>query len=478
MVLKRKHSSAEELLESPKRSRPVVEETTTPVSSHGDIFSFCPAEIKIQVFNLLDEIDTANLSRCSRSFYAFSWGLRFKSVILDEKSIKIFQTGGLGEHGCHHISSVRLGKKYKWSKNASKLGAYFCGDKVDTNGALDQIRAVLALFPNLRRFSLSYHISTAAENNTYVAIFNEISRHPTMWSSLEYLRIEAVKVPEMDPKGCYRKSGELYKKLYRELSVENQKFLGDKVADGEVGKLLKEKLETQGFPNLKKVKIAANCLAGPMSDPKSAYMKRTGFYYIPLLFAPQLQTLTVETTDSCHIFDTYGFTVRDDLKGRAKADFEAGLLDVFSKIKKLSLTTYDSPKPKDIQRLAYRFPNLTTLKIKMFNDRPCDGYTNNRIPYTSIKDLKHLETLNLPWPRSEEGCFKITRLQGQVKTWKQSGLDSLEMIDFRGKKDKATGFARVWSDTHAGYRIRFGAVYPCGDTSGYEDNHRRKLAVS
>ncbi|KAK6506550.1 hypothetical protein TWF506_011456 [Arthrobotrys conoides] len=472
MVLKRKHSTAEELLGSPKRSKPAVEEVTTPVSSHGDIFSFCPAEIKLQIFNLLEETEVANLLQCSRSFYAFSWGLRFKSVILDASSIKLFQKGGLGEHGCHKISSVRIGKKCTWSRNASKLGAYFCGGKIDTNGTLDQLREALSLFPNLQRLSLSYHIPTAAENNTYVAIFDEISRHPTMWSSLEYLGIEAVKIPEVNPKGCYQKADELYEKLYSELSTENQKFLGKRVADNEVGKLLKEKLETRGFPNLKKVKLSANCLAGPMTDPKSAYMKRTGFYYIPLLFAPQLKSLTVETTDSCHIFDIYGFTERDNLKGRAKAEFETGLLDLFSKIAKLSITTYDSPKPKDIQRLAYRFPDLTNLKVKMFNDRPCDGYTNNRVPYTSIKELKHLQALELPWPRAEEGCYKITRLQGQVKSWRQAGLHDLKLVDFWGKRDKGTGFARVWSDAHMGFRIQSGSINPYNDTSGYEDNPR------
>ncbi|KAK6331564.1 hypothetical protein TWF718_002113 [Orbilia javanica] len=476
---KRRHSSVEELElpESPKRSKVTFEDAaTTPVSSHGDIFSFCPAEIKLQIFNLLEKTDIASLSQCSRSFYAFSWGLRFRSVTLNEKSIKLFQKNGLGEHGGHHIRSLRLGGRYKWSRNASKLGARFCGGSIETNGVLDQVRAVLSLFPNLERLSIAYFIPSAAENNTYIAIMNEITQHPTLWSSLRYIGIEAVKIPEIDPKGCYQKADELYERLYSGLSVENQKFLGEKVADSDVGKLLKRKLETRGFPKLEKMKISANCLAGPMADPKSALMKRTGFYYTPILFAPQLRTLNIETTDSCHIFDIYGFTERDGSKGRAKVDFEPSLLDVFSKIEKLSLTKYVSPTPKDIQRLAQRFPHLKNLKIKMFNDRPCDGSGANskRIPYTSIKDIKHLKTLSLPWPRNDDGCFNLTRLQGQVKNWRKAGLDSLERVDFLGKRDKASGYARVWSDTHLYFELRGDKISAHNDTANFQYEDRQK----
>ncbi|KAK6511101.1 hypothetical protein TWF481_000023 [Arthrobotrys musiformis] len=473
-MTKRKYSS-EQLLECPKRPKPTLEDIeTTPVSPNGDIFSFCPAEIKLQIFNLLEKDEVTNLSRCSRSFYAFSWGLRIKSVILDAKSVLLFQKGGLGEHGCHSIRSVRLGKKRRWSKNAAKLGSYFCGGNFDTNGALDQVRAALSLFPNLQKLSLSYQIPSAAENNAYVAIFNEISRHPKLGSNLEYLEIEAVKIPETDPRGCYQRADELYEKLYSELSVENRKFLGSKVADNEIGRILREKMEVQGFPVLKKAKISANCIAGLMADPRCAYMRKTGFYYIPLLFAPQLRTLNIETTDSFHVFDTYGFTERDNLKGRSKADFEVGLLDVFAKITKLSLTTYNSPKPKDVQRLAQRFPDVRDLKIKMFNNRPCDGYSKNRISYTSIKDMKHLKTLSLPWPRGNGGSFDLAKLQGQIKCWRKAGLNSLERVEFLGKRDKSGGIGRMWSDTHLVFEIRGGSINAREDTQPFQYEDCRK----
>ncbi|KAK6345804.1 hypothetical protein TWF730_010147 [Orbilia blumenaviensis] len=331
------------------------------------------------------------------------------------------------------------------------MGQYFCGGDVDTNGAIDQLRAALSLFPNLRNISISYRIPSAAENNTYVAIFNELCRRPTICNGLEYLQIEAVKVPEIDPRGCYEQANELYEKLYSKLSAVNQEFLGKKVTNDKVGELLREKLRTQGFPLLKKAKISANCITGVMEDPKSAYMKRSAFYYIPLAFAPQLETLHVETTDSCPIFDTYGFTEKDNSKGRSKSDLDPDVLDVFSRIQDLSLTMYTPPEQKGIQRLVQRFPSLMNLNVRMFNDRACDGYEHNRFPYTAIKKLMNMRNLVLPWPRSKNGSFASSRLQSAITSWRKAGMTSLERVDFFGKRDKTKAYVTFWSDLHIFY---------------------------
>ncbi|KAK6524369.1 hypothetical protein TWF281_011277 [Arthrobotrys megalospora] len=438
----------------------------TPDGDHGatiaakephnlDILSAFPAEIKVQIFEQLEAEDARSLSHSSRSFYTFSWRLRFKSIILGVDSIKLFQEGGLGEHCGQHVRSVSFGKLHKWDEDASELATFLLGESRDPDTTLDELRAniaALSLFPRLQRLSFFYEVPSAAENNAYIATFNELCRNSTLCNNLEYLQIQIVKVPEIDAKDCYTKSDELYRKLYSKLSTANQELLGEKVSNEEVEGFLKARLQIQGFPMLKEAEILVSCIAGPMADSKTAHMKRSQFYYIPLTFAPQLRILHVGTTDSNPVFDTYGFTQDDD--STTPVDLDAALLDTFSKIVHLTLTTYAPPRRQNVQRLVQRFPDLRSLYMKMFNNRACEGYHRNSLPYTAIGELKDLSQLLLPWPRDNRGSFALERLQRFVNGWREAGADRLTEIDFWGRRNLyTTTHCRMWEDISVWFNI-------------------------
>ncbi|KAF3904806.1 hypothetical protein ABW20_dc0104112 [Dactylellina cionopaga] len=415
-------------------------------------FEILPTEISFMILENLRKKDLRKFAWCSKLCYNLCLPFRFKGIILTPDVIRLFDRGGLCEHARHHIHSVRFEKPWDWQQG---INDFTYGEKIE----------------DLKRLYISYKIYPSIENNLYAAIIGGIAKN-TSCHTLRLLEFQIYRTIRAysDFEGIVP-----YKKIYSELSLKNQEFLGDGIPDDEIEDAVRD--IAPKLPALTVAKISVNRFATPLAHPKSKYLERSAFYYIPLTLAPGLRRLHVNTTESKDYLELYKFHKEDTVR----EDFDAGFLDNFLTVTDLKILKHTIPREEELQMLIKRFPNLKILDIGLFNrcerdldsDRPTDNLDHR---YDEIGMLKHLKEVKMPWPGyNNTGSVSTKDLENWVNLWLKGGLNRLKTVTFKGAKYNDPN--QEWEDIEVSITVKRKkgkegwTLATKGDTSFYIDDN-------
>ncbi|RVD80170.1 uncharacterized protein DFL_008076 [Arthrobotrys flagrans] len=415
--------------------------------SRRDPFQKFPAELNILIIKGLGRNDLYSLSRCSRLCYLLCFPLRFdaSTITLTEESIKLFQDGGICEEYRDGIRSVHFSKPWVWEKVAAGNKYYQpaadCG--ISAEQIITRLRVwtnTLNLFPNTRELYVSYIIPPAVENNIYTAIFSSIATQP-FYNALESLEFQIYKDKDI---GCPPDSDvhPQYEDTFSELSLENQEFLGTKIANDEIDELIRTK--ALKLSSLTEARISVNGLRTPLITSKSTSWEGSTFYYIPLTLAPNLQHLQIETMKESED-RTKPSNPNDSLLEIFKKYQEnpypnPNSIHPFHSVTVLQYLNNGTPSKEEIDSLSQIFPDLEVLEISQLEQSKRDTFhlcpeheRDNR--YDGVGKLKHLADLTMPWPAYEfAGSIDPADLSGWVYRWIQDEAGRLEVVVFEGTR--------------------------------------------
>ncbi|TGJ68889.1 hypothetical protein EYR41_004969 [Orbilia oligospora] len=440
-------SKPESKLESNPESNPVYRP-----------FDSLPFEVAICIFKYLPKEDLRNFARCSKWLYNGSFPYRFSTVILNpnpgEGATQNFDRplpSFLWEDGLFYsetrkrITAVSFEKSYSWRDHIICLRTRFCGRRLLPENVFTRLRnslATLKHFPFLQRLHISYEIPSAAENNVFLALINGINEHgSTFRENLEILDIIVLKTFESPGEmkdGDPNKENERYERMYSALSPANQEFLGEKIPDEEMEKLVRSKISA--LPQLMIAEISVNGVPWPFTSKRFHRIKRLEFYFIPFELSPLLKYLTLNTAAPSSMFTAYNILKIKD-PHETKGLWEIGPQDSntgppkalsISDFTSLMTTIYaDRKMAKFEEWVVQRFPKLVCLYICMAYN-PATQYHIWPQSFDVLKQLKDLRIMTLPWPRGGTVILNPGGLSNMVRRWKVNGMRKIEMITFEG----------------------------------------------
>ncbi|KAF3214527.1 hypothetical protein TWF106_005648 [Orbilia oligospora] len=421
-------------------------------------FNGLPPEVAICIFKCIPKEDLRNFARCSKWLYNGSFPYRFNTVILNpdagEGATQNFDRplpSFLWEDGLFYaetrkrITAVSFEKTYSWRDHIICLRTRFCGRRLLPDNVFTRLcnnLATLKHFPSLQRLHISYEIPSAAENNVFLAILNGINEHGSKFrESLEILDIMVFKTFESPGEmrdGDPAKENERYERMYSALSPANQEFLGKKIPDEEMGKLVRSKISA--LPQLMMAEISVNGVPWPFTSKRFHRIKRLEFYFIPFELSPLLRYLTLNTAAPSSMFTTYNILKVQD-PHETKGSWEIGPQDSnISPSKTLSISDFtglmttiyaDRKLAKFEEWVLQRFPKLVCLYICMAYN-PATQYHILPQSFDILMQLKDLRIMTLPWPRSPAVILNPGGLASMVRKWKVSGMRKIEMVTFEG----------------------------------------------
>ncbi|KAK6536620.1 hypothetical protein TWF281_000847 [Arthrobotrys megalospora] len=426
-----------------QRSHPVAvsenRQTQIQLPPGRSIFDVFPNEIIIAIVEHMPVRDRDSFSRCSSLCYRLSFPLR-RSLVLTPESIEKFQDGGVCQHLRGLIQSIRFSdtwvKDIRQMPRANDIDETFRDVEIDFDALVTDIRLstkALALFPNAQELYISYMAPHNCEFNIYTAILRGMIGLP-MCHSLQRLEFQITRernirklthywcatdwVPPENPS---------YQDFYSKLSPENQDFLGKEQNNFTINKVMNEIVPR--LPALTEARIVAHNLPTPMEPFGDSMFEKTAFYYLPLIFAPRLDKLRVET-ERCHGQGYQG-------KGR----FDDRLLgDILPRVKDLRIISSHLEKG-DIRNLVGLFPHLRHLDFQTIERLPLFLTIED---YAPIGKLKDLEYVRLPWPcPRRSGSIPAEVMKKWVNGMVDSGLDRLQTVELPGSRYSASRYERT-----------------------------------
>ncbi|KAK6521043.1 hypothetical protein TWF506_001276 [Arthrobotrys conoides] len=405
------------------------------------IFDVFPNEIIIAIVEHMPVRDKDSFSQCSKLCYEVSFPLR-RSLVLTPESIERFQNGGSCQHLRGLIQCLRFGdiwvKDIRQMPRANNIDESFRDIEIDFEALVTNIHistTALKLFPNAQELYISYMAPRNCEFNIYTAILRGMLGLP-ICNSLQRLEIQITRernvrqlthynywsatdwVPPADPS---------YSEFYAKLSPENQEFLGNEQNNSTINEVMSE--ITPKFPALTEARIVAHNLPTPMEKFHESRFSQTAFYYLPLMFAPKLEKLRIET-ERCR---GQGY--------ERKGWFDSRLLgEALSRIKDLGVIN-SQLEEIDILILAGRFPHLRHLDLQTIERIPLPLTVED---YAPLGELKNLEYVKLPWPSPRRsGSIPAEAMRKWVKGMLDRGLDQLQTVELLGSRYNATRYERT-----------------------------------
>ncbi|KAK6532943.1 hypothetical protein TWF281_007113 [Arthrobotrys megalospora] len=396
------------------------------------IFDVLPNEIIIAIIEQMMDRDRDRFAQCSILCYKFAL-LAGKSLVLTPKTVARFQDGGLRAPVRSFVRSVRFEHQGSWVKSIREMPdlgiiADTMNDpKFKFDALITMIRisaTALRLFPNIQHLYISYTTPFSCELNIYIAILRSMIGYP-ICSTLQRLEFQISR----NVRRIYSQCGGLlrappeepsFETFYSKLSAENQEFLGNierghdtiiTSIDGIVPKL----------PELTEARILTHNLPMYSDQFSNRVLQKTAFYYIPLMFAPKLERLCLETTG--------GNAPHYAGKGHIDYQLLGGILPLVKDLRIIN------GRRIIIGELADQLMHLRSLHVETVGGSlPYDDEDDWTQSYRSVCKLKNLEYLGLPLPYEDEfdGWAYPETMEGWVRDLLKSGLDRLKMVVLQG----------------------------------------------
>ncbi|KAK6330841.1 hypothetical protein TWF718_003039 [Orbilia javanica] len=420
-----------------------------------------PTELKLEIINALVEKQedhwehiftmretcTApalkNFSHCSREFYRLCFKSRFvpdKKIVLGGSAHgnltgeKIFGEGRLLEGQGGDVKTINLTTSPKPGSGSDT--------PTELESAFSRLRRgvqSLALFPKTDHLKITYKTPRVLERNTFLVILKHLALIKNYKSIKFYISVTYERTNEKS-----------YEEVFRDLSRENQEFLGERICDDGVYAWVKENIPDLEFPKANWIHVSVNLVdrlqprvnKSPFEDIKDAKQseekaEEERFYHLLFTSAPQMDALGIGTIDEISNSDRRFPPIFHPPPIPSTVVLYTTPSDiVFQHLKRLTIKT-DNPKiAYDIKTFVRVFPNLTSLEIIPERGSLCrNGWGFDFTIYQELTRLKHLEDIALPWPRDRLGSRHPEDLSEAFLLLKDDGFfENLDSVDFHGER--------------------------------------------
>ncbi|KAK6498420.1 hypothetical protein TWF481_011012 [Arthrobotrys musiformis] len=456
-----------------------------------------PYELKFAIMDGAHPDTLRSIARCSRSCFQAVFAFRSPrlTVILNGDTVKLFQKGAIFEASRYDVRSIHIRSKsmdrpgslsdwlHGWY-NGRKVRPFATADADHPGNTISMLRVAtksLCFFPALESLCIYYDLpGSSASNNTYLAVIKSIPR--TCYENLKHLDFQIFQFPSSVLSGA----NPSYEDLRSQMPPENRDFLGiSEIPDDKIEELVKGALPP--MPNLKSFKMASNFIPSPGVDTATDYYQRSKFYYLPITpqISPGLTDLQIETIDDIDLYnppdEPFGqlwFTEEDKPATESSTQSFLDNPRGFESITHLSLEANRLSNSQGLHRLQSSFPNLQKLSIKAFGGRTYDNggelyETISLEDYGLVKNWKSLKQLDLPWPRTQNGCTPAEDLSELCRSWRETTLPELEQVLFKGFRRQKYGvwasvviLVKLWENNSGGVEL---SSRGCNFAAAYED---------